>query len=121
MVDKNTTEALKQKLEQELATLELELTDIGRMNPANPSDWEGTAGALKTGTADQGVLADRFEEVTTNEGIVNELEVRYANVKKALDRIKDGTYGTCEECGEEIPIARLEANPAASTCVSHAE
>jgi RNA polymerase-binding transcription factor DksA len=121
MVDKKKAEELKQKLEQELATLELELTDIGRMNPANPADWEGTSGTLKTGTADPGVLADRFEEITTNEGIVSELEVRYENVKQALDRMKKGAYGKCGVCGEEIPPARLEANPAAATCVAHAE
>ena len=36
----------------------------------------------------------------------------------ALARMDEGTYGTCAECGEEIPEARLEARPLSVTCVS---
>jgi DnaK suppressor protein len=35
----------------------------------------------------------------------------------ALKRIEDGSYGQCEECGKEIPKARLEAIPYAAFCV----
>lgn len=37
---------------------------------------------------------------------------------EALNRISDGTYGICEECGEEIPFGRLKAVPFANLCVS---
>ncbi|PCI29813.1 hypothetical protein COB52_02180 [Candidatus Kaiserbacteria bacterium] len=121
MVDKRTLNKLKARLEQEMATLEIELTDIGKINPSNPHDWHGTSGNYETGTADASILADRFEEKTTNEGIVTELETRFNNVKEALDRMKKGTYGVCLEDGIEIPVARLEANPAASTCLEHAD
>jgi DnaK suppressor protein len=33
-------------------------------------------------------------------------------VDHALDRVESGTYGTCESCGEAIPVARLEVLPA---------
>lgn len=117
MVDKRTTTKLEERLNQELATLELELTDIGKMDNINPKDWHGTNGDLETGTADAAILADRFEAKTTNEGIVSELEERYANVQDALERIKKGTYGVCENCSTKIPTPRLEANPAAATCI----
>ena len=35
----------------------------------------------------------------------------------ALQRITDGTFGRCEECGELIPKVRLEAIPYAALCV----
>lgn len=35
----------------------------------------------------------------------------------ALRKIDDGTYGTCEECGEEIDEGRLKAVPYAEYCV----
>jgi DnaK suppressor protein len=38
-------------------------------------------------------------------------------VEAALRRIADGTYGECVDCGEMIPRARLEANPAAARCI----
>ena len=40
-----------------------------------------------------------------------------ADIDSALQRIDDGTYGTCVDCGREIPLQRLEAYPAASLCI----
>jgi RNA polymerase-binding protein DksA len=39
-------------------------------------------------------------------------------VENALKRIDEGTYGTCESCGSEIPLARLEVLPYATMCVT---
>ncbi len=41
-----------------------------------------------------------------------------AKVEEALERIKKNSYGICEECGEEIPMKRLEALPFAQYCIS---
>lgn len=38
-------------------------------------------------------------------------------IDAALDRIDEGTYGTCEDCGEPIGEARLKALPYATLCV----
>jgi len=38
-------------------------------------------------------------------------------IKDALMRLKDGTFGICEECGEEISDRRLEARPIATLCI----
>jgi DnaK suppressor protein len=38
-------------------------------------------------------------------------------IEAALQRIEDGSYGECEECGEQIPKSRLEAIPFAAQCV----
>ena len=40
-----------------------------------------------------------------------------ADIDAALQRIDDGTFGTCVNCGQEIPLQRLEAYPAASLCI----
>ena len=40
-----------------------------------------------------------------------------AEIDAALARIEDGTYGTCTNCGKEIPVGRLEASPWASLCI----
>ena len=39
-------------------------------------------------------------------------------VKEALQRIDDGTYGICEECGEEISLSRLKARPVTRLCIN---
>jgi DnaK suppressor protein len=38
-------------------------------------------------------------------------------VKKALDRIDDGTFGVCESCGDDIAIERLKARPVTTQCI----
>ena len=38
-------------------------------------------------------------------------------IKEALERIDEGTYGKCEECGEKIGIERLEARPVTTLCI----
>jgi DnaK suppressor protein len=40
------------------------------------------------------------------------------DIDNALDKIKNGTYGVCEECEEKINEKRLEANPVARYCIS---
>jgi DnaK suppressor protein len=39
-------------------------------------------------------------------------------VDRALAKVDAGTYGTCEQCGQPIPRARLKALPAAALCVA---
>lgn len=41
-----------------------------------------------------------------------------ANVRHALERLEDGTYGRCEDCGIAMPFERLEAIPWARLCVA---
>ena len=38
-------------------------------------------------------------------------------VRKALNRIENGTFGACEECGEDISIKRLKARPVTTQCI----
>ncbi len=38
-------------------------------------------------------------------------------IKKALDRIEEGTFGICESCGEDISIERLKARPVTTQCI----
>lgn len=38
-------------------------------------------------------------------------------IKKALERIENGTFGVCESCGEEISIERLKARPVTTQCI----
>jgi RNA polymerase-binding transcription factor DksA len=114
-------EHLKEKLTAELARLEEELKSIGRRNPANPADWQATSVDMNIPAADPNEVADTIEEYETRTAELKELEIHYNEVKAALLRIEEGTYGTCTVDGEPIEEARLEANPAATTCIKHKE
>lgn len=61
-------------------------------------------------------LTDKHTRLALNRHFDEEME----DIEKALAAIEEGTYGKCVECGEEIPLARLEAVPTALTCVEHA-
>ena len=52
------------------------------------------------------------------EALVRQLREHLAEIAAAQGRLADGSYGRCERCGAAIPDARLEARPAARTCVA---
>jgi len=49
------------------------------------------------------------------------LEARVAQIDGAFDRLKQGTYGTCQVCGQPIPEERLEVMPDTPFCVKDAQ
>jgi RNA polymerase-binding protein DksA len=50
--------------------------------------------------------------------LVEQVRDHLAEIDAALGRLEDGTYGTCQRCGVPIGEARLEARPAARTCIA---
>ncbi len=69
--------------------------------------------------AEPNEAADKVEELDERGGEVTALSTRLADVRKALEHIEQGTYGHCEVCNQAIEEERLEANPAARTCIAH--
>ncbi len=112
------TQHFKDLLEKELNTLESELATVGRKNPDQSGDWEATE-SEDADPAEDAEVANSIETFENNKGVLNQLETQLNNVKKALEKINDGTYGKCEVCGEMIEEDRLEANPSATTCKAH--
>ena len=115
---------LKQKLEQELAELEAELANIGNKHTFNanggkPVDWEARPGDFSTDNADETELGDKMEEYEENTAVLKNLEIKYNEVRSALNKINEGNYGICEVCSNQIEEDRLIANPSAKTCKEH--
>ena len=107
-------------LAEEVIKLENELKTVGRKNPRNLGDWEAVEGGETTvDNAEDGDIAESIETYENNSAILEQLETRFNEVKRALEKIEEGTFGKCEVCGMEIESARLSANPAAKTCKSH--
>jgi RNA polymerase-binding transcription factor DksA len=50
--------------------------------------------------------------------LVLQVQGQLTEVEAAIDRLAAGTYGVCEQCGQPIAAARLEARPAARTCIA---
>ena len=51
-------------------------------------------------------------------GVADSLNVSLERVERALAKLAEGTYGTCDVCGGEIPAPRLEAQPESAVCVT---
>jgi DnaK suppressor protein len=111
----------KQKLEEEKVKLESELKTVGRINPSNPNDWQAVPSDMEADAADRLEVAESIDQFEENTAILKELEIQLNDVKHALKKIDDNTYGLCEEDKKPIPVNRLEANPAAKTCIEHAK
>lgn len=109
----------KKLLEAEKEKLLKELDTIAKKDPTSPNGWEATETDLDADSADENEVADEIEELGENEALVGKLAPQLKQVELALEKIKDGSYGKCGVCNEEIPKERLDANPAATTCIKH--
>lgn len=103
-------DAIRQDLEDQRTRLVDQLDELG----ATPSGDLRSDVNYGDGFADAAATtAERTERL----GLVDTLKSQLDEVDKALERILDGTYGTCAQCGREIPAARLEARPESTLCV----
>jgi DnaK suppressor protein len=62
------------------------------------------------------MAVDRLSQVAVHD----KLQLTMADIDRALAKVDEGTYGTCDVCGEPIPEGRLEALPWATRCVQDA-
>lgn len=68
-------------------------------------------------SADSQEQAQEMENSEVVDALGNETRLELSRIAKALDQIKNGTYGVCVDCGDTIPIARLRAYPFADRCI----
>jgi len=94
----------KTKLEAQLAELEDRLSRIER-DLAEPPE------------ADSSERAVQMEDDDALEGQAAMIANEIAAIRRALERIDDGSYGECVRCGNDIAEGRLEARPEAALCI----
>ena len=110
------TGAFEQRLEQELARLTDAVSFLERDNAGSIEDELGeiSGGGVDNHMADTATATfDRELEDGLEEGAQQTI----VDVKAALARIEDGSFGTCEVCGKPIGAARLAAIPWARLCI----
>lgn len=105
---------LRQQLEDDLKSSSESIGEISDESDelARDSDQEG--GVPTNHMADVGTNVYERERLLT---IEQEMRDRVTAIKDALQRMDDGTYGTCLRCGKQIPMERLEIVPFSSYCV----
>lgn len=108
----------QQRLEEQLKTITAELNTIGNHNPLT-DDWEARPDTEDLSEADINTEADAIEDYNERLSTLATLETEYRDIKRALNKISNGTFGICEISGEPIEEARLEAKATARTSSKH--
>lgn len=98
------TDAARARLEAQLAELESRLARI-------------VADLAEPLAADSSEQAVEMEDDASLEGQAALVTREIASVRRALERIGEGTYGECVQCGGAIAEGRLNARPEAAQCI----
>jgi DnaK suppressor protein len=102
-------------LEQERRRVQDTLEHLGE-NAGNMQDELGDLGGWGADNH-MGDMASVTYERELDEGLGEGAQQTLAQIDRALARLDDGTYGTCERCGEPIAEERLRARPWATLCI----
>ncbi len=107
---KKTLEFIKRHLNRQQKQIDKSLQEVEQDDPARSP---ALAESSEPGT--DSYIADVH---TKSIVLGQQLKNTKLSIKAALTKIKNGTYGKCENCGNQIEIGRLLAMPTAQYCVS---
>jgi DnaK suppressor protein len=102
--DQDREETLGRRMEEKLHTSRQEMDEI--------EERLKDKGDYSPGTGDP--LVVRWE---LDLALRSRVEERIENLEGALERLDEGTYGTCSRCGRHIDLERLEALPQTDLCI----
>ena len=102
---KSMRSRLEGRRDELLASARAELRELQNVSDDGSNSWD-----------------DERDEVDTMTDYMNALLLDHAGeeleqINHALECLRDGEYGHCEECGRRIPMERLRAMPFATHCV----
>jgi RNA polymerase-binding transcription factor DksA len=110
------TQHARDRLEEERARLlqVRETFDGEHLTDESERDSINELSGMDQHQADVGTETfEREKDLSILENVQSEL----ADIEHALERINDGSYGTCEACGRPIDEERLDAMPATRLCL----
>src|SRR5579864_4972949 len=105
-MDKQKIEGYKKKLEKERGLILGEIRD------------NETPKSFGSDTEDPDEETDKSEAVGNQLAVVEDLKHRLGEIDAAIQKIHEGTYGTCEKCGKPIEPEILDIDPESRLCKS---
>ena len=114
-MNKKTVEQIKKKLLSEKKELTKQLESFAEKNSHAENDYDAKFPQYGDHEDENAAEVADFESDLYLE---KKLETSLKKVDEALDRIKKNKYGTCIECGKEIPEKRCLVFPTAAKCMS---
>jgi DnaK suppressor protein len=110
------TSEFRTLLEQERDRIKSAIDHLHQEHPGNLEDELGEVGGRGSDNH-LGDMATATFDRELDEGLEEGAQHTLEQVERALARIDDGTYGTCERCGKPIGEDRLRARPSATLCI----
>jgi DnaK suppressor protein len=101
--------SLRSAVERRLDELDAELAELTAV-PRDPAAAVSFGKRIGDGTTE---AVDRLTKV----GAAEQLAAMRVDVLRALEKLDDGSYGSCDRCGSSIPQERLDARPWSVLCV----
>ncbi len=98
---------LKSRLVEERDQLQSQLTELGFADGGAGLEYDGNFADSSQVTAERGEA----------EALARTLGETLAEVERAIEKIDEGSFGTCEACEKAIAAPRIEAMPAAKLCI----
>ena len=111
------TSEFRTLLEQERDRIKSAIDHLHQEHPGNLEDELGEVGGRGSDNH-LGDMATATFDRELDEGLEEGAQHTLQQVERALARIDDGTYGTCERCGKPIGEDRLRARPSAALCIA---
>ncbi len=117
-MNKKLLSELKEKLEEQKTSIEAELGKFAKKDENLKGDWDTKFPKADGGIGSQVLedAADQVEEYVNLLPVEHNMELRLQNINLALEKIKKGAYGKCENCSKKIAKERLKIYPEAREC-----
>ena len=106
------------RLEEHLTRIIAELATIATYDEMT-DNWEAVPVVGELQEADLNSEADAIETWNERRATLSDLEIEYRDIKRALLKITENTFGLCEIAGEPIEEKRLAFKPTSRTCLAH--
>jgi len=103
-------------LEAERERIAAAIAYLHEENPRNIDDEVGEVAGRGTDNHPADMATITFDR-ELDEGLEEGAQQTLEQINRALGKLDDGTYGTCERCGKPIGEERLRARPWATLCI----
>ncbi len=96
-------------------TLQSRLTDLRKKLSDDLHDLRNAKNAATSGDVADAAFESGSDEMASQLAELDSREI--TQIERAVARLRQGTYGLCENCQEKIPVGRLNALPYTTLCI----
>ena len=106
-MDQSTQDEMREIIREKIEETKEEVTQLEELTkPIKPDNAYGRLSRM-----------DAINNKSINDAALRKKKSQLQKLERALDKIDEGSYGTCLKCGNDIPVGRLKFMPWTTKCV----